>query len=67
LKPSFGEVVGLETAMDAPLEATSKQSGGIKTHAVRGASFWFIRRLLTEGRDRLLLTRQWQGSRATGR
>ena len=56
LKPSFGEVAGLETVMGSSLEVASKQWAGRKTHALPGASVSFIRRLLTEGRDRLFLS-----------
>jgi hypothetical protein len=56
--PSFGEVVALEAATGAALKVASKQSAGIKTHAIPGAPLSFIRRLLTEGRDRLLSTRR---------
>jgi hypothetical protein len=52
-KPSLGEVTGLETAMGASLGVASKQKTRRKTHAIPGASVSFIRRLLTEGRDRL--------------
>jgi hypothetical protein len=53
LNPSFEEVVGLESAMGASLGVAPEQPGGRKTHAVLGTSFSVIRRLLTEGRDRL--------------
>jgi hypothetical protein len=54
LKRSFGEGSGRETVKGASLEVASKQWAGRKTHAIAGASVSFVRRLLTEGRDRLL-------------
>jgi hypothetical protein len=61
LKPSIGEVVGLETGTNVSLEVVSKQSTRIKTHPIPGSSLSFIRRLLTEGRDRLQSTRRCHG------
>jgi hypothetical protein len=58
LKPNVGEVAGLESVLGASLEVASERWAGRKTQAVPGASVSFIRRLLTEGRDRLLLTRR---------
>jgi hypothetical protein len=52
-KSSFGEAAGLETAMGDSLEVASKQRTPGKRQAIPGASVSFIRRLLTEGRDRL--------------
>jgi hypothetical protein len=54
LKPALGEDAGLETVGGASLEVAAVQSAERKTRAIRGASVSFIRRLLTEGRDRLL-------------
>jgi hypothetical protein len=54
LKPALGEVAGLETVRGASLEVAPKQWAGRKMQAIPGGSVSFIRRLLTEGRDRLL-------------
>jgi hypothetical protein len=57
LKPSLGEVVDLELATGASLPVALNQSAGMKARGRYRATFSLIRRLLTEGRDRLLLTR----------
>jgi len=54
-KPSSVGVRDLETETAAPLELATKQLAGTKTPKIPGASVSFIRRLLTEGRDRCLL------------
>jgi hypothetical protein len=57
-KPSFEGVVGVEKVAGTSFEVASKQSAEVKMHAKSSAPVWFVRRLLTEGRDRLLSTRR---------
>jgi hypothetical protein len=47
------EPASLETVMDASSKIASKEWPERKTPALPGASVSFVRRLLTEGRDRL--------------
>jgi hypothetical protein len=54
LKPSFGGVVNVEKVAGTSFEVVSQLLAEVKTHARPRAPVWFIRRLLTEGRDRLL-------------
>jgi hypothetical protein len=51
--PSLGEPASLETVMDVSSKVASKEWPERKTPALPGASVSFVRRLLTEGRDRL--------------
>jgi hypothetical protein len=48
---------GAETGRGASLEVGSKLPDRVKNYPHPGSSVWFIRRLLTEGRDRLLANR----------
>jgi len=57
MKPSSGDVATLEAAGGARFEVTANQSGGIMPRLLADTSVSFIRRLLTEGRDRLSLVR----------
>lgn len=54
MKPSFHDTVSLEETSGVSIEAALN---GIKPRLGAGTSLSFIRRLLTEGRDRLLLVR----------
>jgi hypothetical protein len=57
-KPPLVEVAGAKPGTGASLEVSSKQPDGVKKYANPRSSVWFIRRLLTEGRDRLLANRE---------
>jgi hypothetical protein len=57
MEPSSGDVVTLEAARGASSEFAANRSGGTMPRLVADTSVSFIRRLLTEARDRLLLMR----------
>jgi hypothetical protein len=56
LQPSSEELMDLETDVSFSLEVACKLPVGTKKRPSPGGSVWLIRRLLTEGRDRLQTT-----------